>query len=226
MLSPELSTLEAASCVSKIVHPDWLNQRLAGEFCGYTIEIIATDEPSADDTRDRQVIRATVLHMIEQRSQNMELIVSYLAGPEVLRKAVAGMTPEQLIVRPIPGKMSTLEVVCHLADFEIVFADRIKRVIAEDEPTLFSGDPDVFAARLAYHRRDAEEELQIIELIRKQVARILRGISPADFQRKGIHSESGPITLEALVQRITGHIPHHVQFIEEKRKALGSAACL
>ena len=46
------------------------------------------------------------------------------------------MTQEQLIARPIPGKWSTLEVVCHLADFEIVYADRIKRVIAENEPTL------------------------------------------------------------------------------------------
>jgi hypothetical protein len=33
-------------------------------------------------------------------------------------------------------------------------------------------------------------------------------------------AESGPLTLETLVQRITGHIPHHVQFIEDKRKAM------
>ena len=79
----------------------------------------------------------------------------------------------------------------------------------------------LFAARLAYHDRNAEEELLLIELIRKQVARILRTLKPEDFQRRGIHSESGPLTLETLVQRITGHIPHHVRFIEEKRKALG-----
>ena len=69
-----------------------------------------------------------------------DLIEDYLAGPQLLRQAVAGMSPEQLIARPIPGKWSTLEVVCHLADFEIVCADRIKRVIAENEPTLFGGD--------------------------------------------------------------------------------------
>ncbi|MGO8690954.1 MAG: DinB family protein [Thermoguttaceae bacterium] len=147
-------------------------------------------------------------------------IDNYLDGPQVLRKAVAGMTPEQLAARPIPGKWSTLEVVCHLADFEIVYADRIKRVIAEDEPTLFGGDPGAFAARLAYHDRQAEEELQLIELVRTQVARILRTLKPKEFQRHGIHSEFGPLTLETLLQRITGHIPHHVRFIDEKRKAL------
>ena len=149
-----------------------------------------------------------------------DLIDDYLAGPQLLRQAVAGMSPEQFVARPIPGKWSTLEVICHLADFEIVYADRIKRVIAENEPTLLGGDENAFAARLAYHQRNAEEELLLIELIRKQVARILRTLKPEDFQRRGIHSESGPLTLETLVKRITGHIPHHVRFIEEKRKAL------
>jgi hypothetical protein len=148
------------------------------------------------------------------------LIDNYLAGPQLLRKAVAGMSQEQLLARPVPGKWSTLEVICHLADFEVVFADRIKRVIAENEPTLFGGNPDLFAARLAYQQRNPEEELLLVALIRQQVARILRALKPEDFQRRGIHSESGPLTLETLVQRITGHIPHHVRFIEEKRKAL------
>ena len=151
------------------------------------------------------------------------LIDDYLGGLQILRAAVAGMTHDQLAARPVPGKWSTLEVVCHLADFEIIFADRIKRVIAEHEPTLFGGDPTVFAARLAYGERNLDEELLLIALIRQQVARILRTLRPEDFQRRGIHSESGPMTLEALVQRITGHIPHHVRFIEEKRKVLGLA---
>ena len=29
------------------------------------------------------------------------------------------------------------------------------------------------------------------------------------------------MTLEKLIQTITGHIPHHLTFIAEKRKALG-----
>ena len=40
-----------------------------------------------------------------------ELIETYVAGPPALRAAVAGMTREQLVARPVPGKWSTLEVV-------------------------------------------------------------------------------------------------------------------
>jgi hypothetical protein len=148
------------------------------------------------------------------------LIERYSAGPGVLRRAVAGMTREQLLSKPIPGKWSTQEVVCHLADYEPIYADRMKRVIALKEPELLKGDPGLFAACLAYNHRDLEEELTLIEITRKQMARILRALKPEDFQRQGGHSRDGALTLEVLLQRITAHIPHHVRFIEEKRRAM------
>ena len=154
------------------------------------------------------------------QKERHRLIDNYLNGPQVLRKAVAGMSLEQLLARPIPGKWSTLEVICHLADFEIVGADRIKRVIAENEPTLFDGDEKVFASRLAYHQRNAEEELLLIETIRKHVARILRTLKPEDFQRRGVHLGVGPMTLEGFIQVRINHIARHVPFIEEKRKVM------
>ncbi len=148
------------------------------------------------------------------------LIEQYLAGPDLLHRAVAGMKKEQLLARPISGKWSTQEVVCHLADYEPIYADRMKRVIALEEPELLKGDPQLFAARLAYNHRDMEEELAIIEGTRKQMARILRALTPADFQRRGQHSRDGVLTLDVLLQRITDHIPHHIRFIEEKRRAM------
>jgi uncharacterized damage-inducible protein DinB len=79
-----------------------------------------------------------------------QLIAEYLAGPQKLRAAVTGMNAEQMDATPTPGKWSTRQVICHIADFEPVYVDRMKRVIAENEPRLMSGDPDLFAARLAY----------------------------------------------------------------------------
>lgn len=144
----------------------------------------------------------------------------YACGPAQLRNAVAGLTPQQLRTPAPPGQWSVLEVVCHLSDFEIVYADRMKRILAEDQPTFFSGDPDKFAARLDYTRRDLEEELAVIASVRAQVARILRNAASGDFERIGIHSEDGPLTLATLLGRIAEHIPHHVEFIVKKRPAL------
>ena len=148
-------------------------------------------------------------------------IAAYLAGPALLRQAVAGMTDAQLDARPVPGKMSTREVVCHIADFEPVYADRMKRALAELEPPLRGGDPEQFRIALAYDKRDVAVELDLIDLTRKQVARILENIPEEAWSRAGIHSEAGPLSIAELLKRITGHIPHHVAFINEKRAALG-----
>jgi uncharacterized damage-inducible protein DinB len=150
-----------------------------------------------------------------------QMIEAYLAGSAALRKAIAGMSREQQCARPIPGKWSTLEVVCHLADFDPIMADRMKRTIAEDKPQLVGADENDFARALVYHERQMEEELAIIENTRSQMARILRTLKPEALQRVGIHSSRGPVTLEQQLTTVTNHLPHHLKFIIEKRKALG-----
>jgi hypothetical protein len=114
------------------------------------------------------------------------------------------------------------EVVCHIADFEVVNAERIRRVLAEHEPTLFNGEPEDFERALAYDSRDLTEELSLISAIRGQSARILRTISAETWQRRGIHSTDGPITLRQLIERVTSHVPHHIAFILQKREALAA----
>jgi hypothetical protein len=145
----------------------------------------------------------------------------YLAGPAALRAAVAGLSRDQLLARPVPGQWSTLEVVCHIADFEPIQADRMKRVIAFDRPQLLAADENGFAKTLAYHDRDLEEELAVIETTRRQMSRILRALPESAGERVGVHSERGPKTLMELLAGATGHIAHHLPFVTAKRQALG-----
>jgi hypothetical protein len=149
------------------------------------------------------------------------LIEHYLAGVDMLRQAVAGMTHKQLIARPVPGKWSTLECVCHIADFDPILADRMKRIIALDRPQLIGADENRFAAVLAYQERDIEEELTIIAATRSQMTKILRQQKDDVLHRVGVHTERGELTLERMLTITSNHIPHHVKFIKEKRQALG-----
>lgn len=153
--------------------------------------------------------------------EHAALIADYLKGPDLLREAVRGMTRQQLLARPIAAKWSTLEVICHLTDFEPVYADRMKRVIAEEKPALIGADEKAFAAKLCYEERDINEELAIIENTRRQMSRILKKLPAEALQRSGMHNERGELTLKKLLETIVGHIPHHVEFIKEKRQALG-----
>src|SRR3954467_11519960 len=98
------------------------------------------------------------------------LVETYLTGIEPLRHAVAGMTRDQLTARPVPNRWSTLEVVCHLADFEPIFVERMKRVLSLSEtPLLLAADENQFFAALRYHDRDVAEELAVVDATRKQM---------------------------------------------------------
>jgi uncharacterized damage-inducible protein DinB len=149
------------------------------------------------------------------------LVEQYATGPDLLRKAVRGLSRDQLAARPVAGKWSTLEVVAHIADFEPILAERMMRVLSHERPLLMVADENLFAATLHYMERDVEEELGIIELTRKRMARVLR-VLPADAaNRMGVHTFKGLVSLESILQSAVNHIPHHLTFIEEKRKALG-----
>ena len=148
----------------------------------------------------------------------------YVAGPNLLRQSLDGLSSIQLRTPSPPGVWNALQVVCHISDFELVYADRMKRVIAEDQPTLFGGDPDIFASHLAYAHRDVDEELAVIESVRKSTARFLQTLPANAFDRCGIHSVDGPLSLAELLRRISGHIPHHAQIVEGKKRNLLEAA--
>ena len=152
-----------------------------------------------------------------------QLIDAYLTGPQSLRQAVAGMSREQLVGRPIAGKWSTLEVICHLVDSNEAWMHRMKRVIAEERPLLIGFDESRFAAALAYHEREPEEELSLFEQGRRHMGRILRSLPAEAWSRTGIHSERGLITLEEHLRTQTEHVRHHLKSIAEKRRALGFA---
>lgn len=154
-------------------------------------------------------------------SKMRELINAYLHGPSELRRHVTGITHEQLLMRPVPGKWSTLEVVSHISDFEPIFADRVKRTIALHEPSLLAADENEFVKSLAYHDRDLEEELRLIEVTRSQLARILSALPDSALARKGIHSIKGAKTVEDLMRMAIGHIACHLPHINNKRQALG-----
>jgi uncharacterized damage-inducible protein DinB len=149
------------------------------------------------------------------------LIEQYVAGPETLRRSVKGLSRDQLMSRPVKGKWSTLEVVAHLADFEPVLAERMMRVISHERPLLLVADENLFAAALKYQERDLDEELAVIDATRKKMARILRSLPAEAANRVGVHSFKGLVSLESILTSAVNHIPHHVLFIEEKRKALG-----
>ena len=149
-----------------------------------------------------------------------DLLSAYEQGVEELRLAVAGITVEQLRSRPVAGRWSTLEVVCHIADCEQFFADRLKRTVAMDRPLLLGADGFRYPEPLHYQDHDLEQELDLVAVTRRQMARTLRLVAPDAWQRTAVHSETGLVTLRQLLL----HAINHLRFVAEKRAAMAVAS--
>jgi uncharacterized damage-inducible protein DinB len=151
------------------------------------------------------------------------LIERYAAGGPLLVYATSGLTPEQERAQPGPGDWSVATLVGHLLDADLVYADRMKRVIAEDDPPLMAFDENRWVARLDSHQMPVTEAVNLFAANRQWMARILRKGSEADFARAGIHSEAGRQTLALIVVYIANHLDHHLRFLYAKRGKLGVA---
>ncbi|MGC3969165.1 MAG: DinB family protein [Pirellulales bacterium] len=136
-----------------------------------------------------------------------------------MKRSVEGLSREQCLARPIPGTWTTHEVVCHLADSELLFAERVKRILAEDRPPLVFADPKAFVLALASPHRNVAEEIELIALVRRQIAAILYDAPEESWRREGVHNVTGACTLRDVIAKAVTHLEHHVRFIFEKRRA-------
>lgn len=149
------------------------------------------------------------------------LINQYVKGSDDLRMAVRGVAREDLLAYPVPGTWSIQEIVIHLADSDLVISDRMKRVIAEDNPQLIGFDESKFVKNLHYPDQSVEDAVNLFELNRRQMGRVLAKLPDSAFSRKGTHNERGPMTLEDLLGGAVNHLAHHLKFIVNKREKLG-----
>lgn len=145
----------------------------------------------------------------------------YREGITLLRSVCADLTEEQLRERPIEGRWSMLECVCHIADFEPILAYRMKSMLAFDLPELVGIDETEYGKALHYQKRNAENELAVFESTRRQMLSIFKELSPDQFVRKGRHTELGRISVWTYLLASSGHVEHHMHFMNEKRVAFG-----
>jgi uncharacterized damage-inducible protein DinB len=142
-------------------------------------------------------------------------------GGRRLVDSLAGLTEDDLLKIPADGSWSIKQIVVHMLDSDLVGADRMKRVIAENNPTLLAYDETAFANSLFYQQADVKLVCDIFRMNRQYIAAILRQVPEACYLRFGQHTESGQKTLEDLIRNYIEHLNHHLRFIYRKRSDLG-----
>jgi hypothetical protein len=151
-------------------------------------------------------------------SELSDLLERFRRGPELVAAVTTGAAGAELDFVAAPGKWSIRQIMAHLADSEIVDADRLRRVIAEENPTLMGYDQEAWARNLNYARRKISESLETFRRLRAENYELLKDLPETVFERTGTHSETGPVTLRQLVELNAGHPEKHARQVQEIRR--------
>ncbi len=146
------------------------------------------------------------------------LIDRYKDGYRAVTEALAGITDRELDARPGPDEWTPREIVHHLADSEMTSAIRLRRLLAEDHPTIVGYDEQEFARRLHYDR-PIESSLEALRAARRSTADILERLTEAEWAREGTHSESGRYSVEDWLEIYAAHALDHAAQIRAARSA-------
>jgi hypothetical protein len=106
----------------------------------------------------------------------------------------------------------------HLADSEMTSAIRLRRLIAEDNPTIYGYDQEEFTRRL-YYDRPIASSLEAFKAARTSTAEILERLTDQQWSRTGTHSEAGAYGVEVWLSVYGEHAHIHADQI---RRALAA----
>ena len=113
---------------------------------------------------------------------------------------------------PAVGKWSAREILCHLADCELVFAFRLRQALAEPHHVIQPFDQDRWAAN--YAAFDAEGALAVFTAVRQWNLTLVRSLPPEAFSRTLTHPERGDMTFQVVIETMAGHDLNHLGQIE------------
>lgn len=143
-------------------------------------------------------------------------------SPKEIATAVSGLTPAVLRYKPAPDKWSILEILGHLADIEIVYAYRLRQMLADEKPVIAPMDQDAWAKHLGYLDTPAPELVASYGLNRHHNLRLLRRLKVTDLGKSAFHPESKKdVTVAELVEMMAGHGTNHLEQIERLKKGAG-----
>jgi uncharacterized damage-inducible protein DinB len=171
------------------------------------------------DAADIEIIESLGTARIYAMDRN--LIEQYAAGAGKVTEAISGLSSGDFLETPVAGTWSIGQIVIHLMDSDLIGADRMKRVIAEEYPTLIGYNETAFSQRLFPEKLDPFKAAEVFRLNRELTAVILRSVSDADFERAGLHNEHGRMTLAEFVKAYVDHLDHHLSHIRKKRALIG-----
>jgi hypothetical protein len=142
-------------------------------------------------------------------------VVMQREAPRTLAALIESVPRATLAEHPAPGKWSVTEILAHLAEDELTSTWRYRQMLENDGVALPGFDQDLWATVGDYAAWNPDDALAMFRLLREANLRMLAHLTPAQWQRHGVHSERGRLTVRDLCTHMAAHDINHIEQIKK-----------
>ena len=153
--------------------------------------------------------------------QRHKLLDDVAQTPINLRTSVKGLSDSQLDTPYRDGGWTVRQVVHHVPDSHMNAYVRFKMALTEDSPTIKTYEEARWAELPDTKATPVEVSLVLLDTLHDRWVRLLRSLTPEQWNRTYRHPELGPMTLEKVLALYAWHGRHHVAHITSLRERQG-----
>ena len=146
--------------------------------------------------------------------QHRLLIEALQASPADVRRLLRPLPAEALVWKD-GTHWSIGQIVTHLASIDVIFGERFRQIVEQDQPVFTPVDADATLTLGA----ELETDLVRWQAERTAICGWLSGLHAGDWNRQATHTTRGRITLRSEVKTIVDHDTEHLAQMMEVRKA-------
>jgi hypothetical protein len=113
------------------------------------------------------------------------------------------------------GKWSIKQVVGHIIDTERIMTYRLLRFARNDRNELKGFEQDDYITQSRFNEFGLDELIDEFFYLRKANLYLFKSLSAEEKKRGGLANDN-PVTVNALLYIIAGHVDHHISILKER----------
>lgn len=130
----------------------------------------------------------------------------------------AGASLERIDRRSASGKWSARENLAHIGRYHEIFLERLGRILAERSPQFARYRAEDDPGWPEWASRPLEATRSQLTALRAKLVDTIVGLPAADYERVGVHSAFGEMTLSLWLEFFLVHEAHHLYVILQRAR--------
>lgn len=108
---------------------------------------------------------------------------------------------------------TVLETLCHLRDYDVIFQQRVRTMLAQDYPRLPGYDQAALAIERRYNEQNLSQVCAELNVSRMSFVELFRSLADQQWERAGVHPERGHFTMTDACAQVGTHEVIHIEQI-------------